>query len=91
MTLYKNLNDIPFQFRQYEQKKSNIESEYAKQNISSEKNDKETEIQNKTLDNTTDTKEKKEAKITSQNSNCQISVKDKIFIFLILAIFFDAL
>jgi len=79
MNLYKNLNDIPIQFRQYEDKINTSKED--NNNISIEAN------------NTKKDKTNVFEKIPEQSniSNCRIDIKDKLFIFLILAIFFDAL
>jgi len=91
MNLYKNLNDIPFQFRQYEHRNNQGQKDSQKENIPSEFTELKINSQSTSKEIPKNTSEKKINEITNQSLNCQMDIKDKIFIFLILLIFFDAL
>lgn len=93
MNLYKNLNDIPFQFRQFESNENNTNEKANEENINIESNITKKDINAITESNIVkkDTNVFEKKTIQSLNSNCQMNKKDKLFILLILSIFFDVL
>lgn len=77
MNLYKNLNDIPIQFRQYE---NSHKEEHISQNTKKTLGEIKKEIQSENIQTN--------SPHINQNT---LNSKDKIFIFLIITIFFDIL
>ena len=78
MNSCKNLNDIPIQFRQYENTKNYCKEE----NISQNKKHTEKKIKEIKSEN---------FQVQPQINQNSLNLKDRIFIFLIIAIFFDVL
>lgn len=71
MNTCKNLNDIPKQFRQFENSENNVKNNADEDKIQTEK------IKSENF------------QINQRNNQVPLSLNDKIFIFLIIAVFFD--